>query len=175
MEYMDDTLNMYKHMDKRDLILFPHRIAPEKHLNIFKDLAARMPEYQWVVCQEQPLSKEQYHTILGESQIVFSANLQETYGISCIEGLICGAFPMVPDRLSYSEMYEREFRYPSEWTDSWDSYIANRHKIESKIRTIMELFAKNGGYMNRLISQQLANMDRFIRATPLFESLLRTN
>jgi hypothetical protein len=52
------------------------------------------------------LTKEEYHTLLGESKMVFSANLQETLGISCYEGAVVGAIPLVPDRLSYTEMYD---------------------------------------------------------------------
>ena len=32
------------------------------------------------------------------------------------------AVPMVPDRLSYTEMYYNTFKYPSEWTESFESY-----------------------------------------------------
>jgi len=58
-----------------------------------------MPEYQWIVAQEHQLTKQQYHELLGRSRIVFSANLQETLGISCYEALCVNAFPMVPNRL----------------------------------------------------------------------------
>ena len=91
MEYMVDTLSMYKDMPKRDLILFPHRIAPEKQLDIFRDLAQALPEYKFVIAQDQQLSKHEYHTLLGKSKIVFSANLQETLGISCFEALCVNA------------------------------------------------------------------------------------
>lgn len=122
MEYMDATLTPYKGLKKRDLILFPHRIAPEKQLDIFKDLEKHLPQYEFVVCQEQKLTKDEYHTLLGESKIVFSANLQETLGISMYEGALVDAIPMVPDRLSYLEMYDPIFKYPSEWTESYDAY-----------------------------------------------------
>ena len=123
MEYMQDTLSPYKGMTKRDLILFPHRIAPEKQVDIFRDLARQLPQYEFIVCQDQNLTKDQYHTLLGQSKIVFSANLQETLGISCYEGAVVDAIPMVPDRLSYSEMYLDAFKYESKWTASWESYI----------------------------------------------------
>ena len=100
MEYMKDTLDMYKRMPKRNLILFPHRIAPEKQVEIFRDLKEQLPQYEFVVCQEQQLTKNEYHNLLGESKLVFSANLQETLGISWYEGAIVDAIPMVPDRLS---------------------------------------------------------------------------
>ena len=90
-EYMDNTLTPYKHMDKKDTVLFPHRIAPEKQLNVFRDLAETLTQYNWVVCQELDLNKNEYHNLLGESKLVFSANLQETLGISWYEGAIVGA------------------------------------------------------------------------------------
>jgi hypothetical protein len=62
MEYMPDTLSMYKDMDKRDLILFPHRIAPEKQVEIFRDLKEHLPQYEVVVCQDQQLSKNEYRS-----------------------------------------------------------------------------------------------------------------
>ena len=78
------------------------------------------------MCQEKQLTKHEYHTLLGEAKMVFSANLQETLGISMYEGCIVDAIPLVPDRLSYSEMYEPIFKYPSEWTESFESYEEHR-------------------------------------------------
>jgi hypothetical protein len=137
MEYMKDTLEPYKNLAKRDLILFPHRIAPEKQVEIFRDLAETLPQYEWIVCQDQQLTKDQYHTLLGQSKIVFSANLQETLGISCYEGALVDAIPLVPDRLSYSEMYADIWKYPSEWSDSFESYLQYKDKLVAKIVKFM--------------------------------------
>ena len=142
MEYMDDTLTTYKNMPKRELILFPHRIAPEKQVDIFRDLKEILPQYEFVVCQDQQLTKNEYHNLLGESKLVFSANLQETLGISWYEGALVDAIPMVPDRLSYSEMAYDTFKYPSEWTESFDSYKKNRSKICYQIMQYMENYDK---------------------------------
>ena len=142
MEYMQDALLEYKGMEKRNLILFPHRIAPEKQVEIFRDLKEQLPQYEFVVCQDQQLTKNEYHNLLGESKLVFSANLQETLGISWYEGSVVGAIPMVPDRLSYSEMAFDEFKYPSAWTESWDHYIANQKQICDKIVEYMENYNK---------------------------------
>jgi hypothetical protein len=138
MEYMPDTLSMYKDMDKRDLILFPHRIAPEKQVEIFRDLKEQLPQYEFVVCQDQQLTKNEYHNLLGEAKLVFSANLQETLGISMYEGSIVNAIPMVPDRLSYSEMFADVWKYPSEWTSNWNSYITHRKELCDKIVDFMD-------------------------------------
>jgi hypothetical protein len=138
MEYMLETLEPYKNLEKRNLILFPHRIAPEKQVEIFRDLAHHLPQYEFVVCQEKQLTKNEYHTLLGEAKIVFSANLQETLGISWYEGAVVGAVPVVPDRLSYSEMALEEFKYPSKWTEDYNSYTMFRPDVIRMIQTHME-------------------------------------
>ena len=138
MENLRDTLLGYKGMDKRNLILFPHRIAPEKQVEIFNDLATQLPQYEFVICQERSLDKNEYHNLLGEAKLVFSANLQETLGISWYEGAVVGALPMVPDRLSYTEMALPEFKYPSDWTIDFNSYRNNRVKVVNQIVEYME-------------------------------------
>ena len=167
MEYMPELLTPFKRT-KRDLILFPHRIAPEKQVEIFKDLANAMPEYEWVVCQELGLSKNGYHDLLGQAKIVFSANLQETLGISMYEGALVDAIPMVPDRLSYAEMYAGGWKYPSEWTESWDSYLQHKDKLVWKIREFMTNYDTYATYIPHTV-QQLH--DNFFSATKLLENL----
>jgi len=140
MEYLDKSLTQYKGMEKRDLILFPHRVAPEKQVDIFRDLADQLPEYEFVVCQERELTKNEYHNLLGEAKLVFSANLQETLGISWYEGALVDAIPMVPDRLSYSEMALSEFKYPSHWTEDFASYRSNRKKVVEQVKEYIEQY-----------------------------------
>ena len=164
MEYMEDTLTMYKNMPKRDLILFPHRIAPEKQVEIFRDLATHLPQYEFVVCQDQQLTKNEYHNLLGEAKMVFSANLQETLGISCYEGAVVDAIPMVPDRLSYTEMYYDIFKYDSKWTESFDAYTVYRPDLCRKIIEHMD------NYSTRIpsIRKQAKDLhDNFFSATSL--------
>ena len=168
MEYLRDTLLPYKGMKKRDLILFPHRIAPEKQVEIFKDLKEQLPQYEFVICQEYQLTKNEYHNLLGEAKIVFSANLQETLGISWYEGAIVNAIPMVPDRLSYSEMAMDEFKYPSHWTESWNHYVANRSDVCNKIVEHIE------NYNSKLpmLYQQVETLhEQFFSATDLLNKL----
>ena len=75
--------------------------------------------------------------LLSRSKIVFSANQQETLGISCYEGALVGAAPIVPDRLSYTEMYDPAFKYPSEWTADWDSYLINKDRLVEYINMML--------------------------------------
>lgn len=168
MEYMQDTLLMYKNMPKRDLILFPHRIAPEKQVEIFRDLATHLPQYEFVVCQEQQLTKNEYHNLLGEAKMVFSANLQETLGISWYEGAVVDAIPLVPDRLSYTEMAFDNFKYPSKWTESFEAYTQHRPQLCKVIIEHME------NYQTRIpmIHKQVKSLhDNFFSATELLKNL----
>ena len=142
MEYIPEVLDPYKNMEKRNLILFPHRLAPEKQVDIFRDLKEHMPEYEFVVCQEQPLTKHEYHTLLGQSKLVFSANLQETLGISWYEGSVVNSIPMVPDRLSYTESALDDFKYPSVWTENFESYLENRHLVIETIKNYIENYER---------------------------------
>tara|TARA_A200000113_G_scaffold127741_1_gene114942 strand:- start:2498 stop:3574 length:1077 start_codon:yes stop_codon:yes gene_type:complete len=138
MEYLATSLDSYKGMPKENIILFPHRIAPEKQVDIFRDLETALPQYEFVVCQEKELSKNEYHNLLGKSKMVFSANLQETLGISWYEGLLVDCIPMVPDRLSYSEMADQVFKYPSIWTKNFNQYKKFKGDLIDKITDYME-------------------------------------
>lgn len=80
---------------------------------------------------EQHLSKPQYHALLGQAKMSFSAALQETLGIAQAEATIAGAMPLSPRRPSYNEQYNAPFLYPTEWTASWDSYVVNKDFLVS--------------------------------------------
>ncbi len=168
MEYLHNSLEQYKGMQKRDLILFPHRIAPEKQIDIFRDLKEQLPQYEFVVCQDQELTKNEYHNLLGEAKLVFSANLQETLGISWYEGAIVGALPMVPNRLSYSEMAVPEFKYPKEWTSSVSTYNLHKEMVIAKIIDYMENY---DSYLPALVKQIEVLQKDFFSGKLLYEGI----
>ena len=168
MEYMQDILSPYKSIPKRDLILFPHRIAPEKQVEIFRDLKQQLPQYEFVVCQDQQLTKKEYHTLLGQAKLVFSANLQETLGISWYEGALVNAIPMVPDRLSYSEMAFNEFKYPSNWTESFDSYVEHKSQVCDRIVQYMENY---NSFIPKLENQVRNLTENFFSANVLLNNI----
>ena len=174
MEYLNNIFSRFvrDYTKKKNKIIFPHRLAPEKQLEIFKDLAKEMPEYEWYVAQEKTLAKEDYYEHLWESKIVFSANLQETLGISMYEGALLGTFPLVPDRLSYTEMWDDYFKYPSDWTKDWESYQKNKPLLISKIRNIMNSNAPN---LNNVIRNSSYNTGRkFFTGTDLYNTIRKS-
>ena len=156
--------------EKKDLILFPHRNAPEKQLNIFEDLQKELPQYNFINCQEHKLNKKDYHKLLGEAKMVFSANLQETLGISCYEILRTGGIPFVPNRLSYSEMYEDKFLCPSEWTETWKTYQEHKEEIKERIIYLMDNF--NGNDIQGTINTNRDMLEeQYFSATNLYQEL----
>lgn len=164
-----EKLTPFRGLDKKRMVLFPHRVAPEKQVDIFRDLATHMPDTEFVVCQDRKLTKDEYHTLLGESMVIFSANLQETLGISAMEGVLVGAYPFLPNRLSYTEMYRDEFLYPSEWTESFAAYEANRDKVISRLTSMLD----NHSAHSPLISDQEQILrDRYLRPGPMLDLLL---
>jgi len=168
MEYAGSDLLLYKNMEKKDIILFPHRVASEKQPEIFRDLAESLPEYEFIICQEQGYTKNEYHNALGEAKLVFSANLQETLGISWYEGALVDAIPMVPDRLSYSEMALDVFSYASEWTETFDKYMEHKELIIYQIKDYMDNYDK---YIPK-IRQQVAMLEKdFFHGNILYNTI----
>jgi hypothetical protein len=170
MEYLKDILAPYANTPKKQKIIFPHRLAPEKQVEIFRDLAKEMPEYEWFIAQEHNLTKHEYHTHLAESKIVFSANLQETLGISMFEGALVGAYPLVPDRLSYKEMWVLGNIYPSKWTENWESYEKHKSEMISLIRRMMG----TNGYLEDTVQGKSAVAGRFFDGARLYQEIIAT-
>ena len=168
MEYLKNSLDSYKHMPKENIILFPHRIAPEKQIEIFRDLKEHLTQYEFIVCQEQELTKNEYHNLLGRAKLVFSANLQETLGISWYEGLLVDCIPMVPDRLSYSEMAINEFKYPSIWTKNYTQYEKYREPLKEKIVDYMENYKD---YYIPLDKQRKKLNNQFFSGAALYDAI----
>lgn len=168
MEYSADALVQYKGMDKRNLILFPHRVSPEKQDIIFRELKHMLPQYEFIVCQDQELTKNEYHNLLGQAKIVFSASLQETLGIGCYEGAMLDALPLVPDRLSYTEMYSSCFKYPSNWTLNAEQFRLHAVELCQVITSMMDNYEE---YLPQLEKQKLTLTEQFFSANELLTYL----
>jgi glycosyltransferase involved in cell wall biosynthesis len=56
-------------------------------------------------------SKDEYVTLLKKGDIVVSTAEHEFYGISIIEAVRAGCIPLLPNRLSYPELFPAEYLY----------------------------------------------------------------
>lgn len=96
----------------RDLdVVFPHRLDSEKQPHLFDDIACRMSGYVFEKTAILNMSKSEYFHRLNRYKVAVSFALQETWGIAMQECVFAGCIPLVPDRLSYSEMYPEIFKY----------------------------------------------------------------
>lgn len=167
-DYLKRILVTDNIIPKENIILFPHRVSEEKQPDIFKDLEKSLPEYKFIICQEgTPLTKNEYHNLLHRSKLVFSANLQETLGISMYEGLLTGCSILVPDRLSYSEMYKPGDLYPSDYTITHNKYVKNKDKLISLIKYKMESYPNSND--NSFV---ISKLDKFFSGKELVNQLL---
>jgi glycosyltransferase involved in cell wall biosynthesis len=58
--------------------------------------------------------RKKYAALLSRGDVVVSTARHEFFGISVLEAVRAGCCPLVPDRLSYPELYPPEFRYDCE-------------------------------------------------------------
>lgn len=174
MEYMYELSASFMDKERKDKIIFPHRLAPEKQVEIFRDLAEAMPDVEFFIAQEKILTKNDYYRHLSESKIVFSANLQETLGISVYEGALMGVFPLMPNRLSYKEMWPEGTLYPSEWTESWDSYLVHKDKLIEIIKKILAAYSEENTpkmiYENRRVAEFVG--EKFFNGAALYKAII---
>jgi hypothetical protein len=61
---------------------------------------------------------------------------------------------VVPDRLSYQELYPSAFRYPSEWTLNEDAYRRHKPALIAHLREVLTR-AEQGGFDLEGCRQQL--------------------
>lgn len=169
-----EELEKFKNIKKENIVLFPHRIAPEKQPEIFKDLASEpmLKDYQFIFAQDKKLTKKEYHELLAKSKIIFSANLQETLGISAMEGILVNTWPMVPDRLSYKEMYIDTFLYPSFWTESLEAYKLHRYSIITLIKDTISFMDNNYRVQEHFDKQKEILLNNYLTANNLYKVLL---
>ncbi|MDH3349885.1 MAG: DUF3524 domain-containing protein [Desulfobulbaceae bacterium] len=56
-------------------------------------------------------TKQEYGALLDKADIVVSTARHEFFGIAVLEAVRAGCRPLVPDRLSYRELFPKDFRY----------------------------------------------------------------
>lgn len=54
---------------------------------------------------------EKYYKLLGQGTMVISTSVHEFYGMSVIEAVRAGCRPLLPNRLSYTELFPDEYLY----------------------------------------------------------------
>ncbi len=119
------------------VILWNHRWDRDKQPGVFADallqLHQRGVEFRVIICGEQfretpdefdrikqklgkkivhfgyAASRAAYADLLAKSDIVVSTSTQEFFGLSVVEAVYSGAFPILPNRLNYPYLIPNEF------------------------------------------------------------------
>lgn len=108
----------YDTTKKENIVVFPHRLHPEKQRDLFEHLRKHI-DAEFVVTHDMNLSKDEYYKLLARAKVIYSASLQENFGYSVLEGCMLGVAPVLPfnDYTCYKYMYPKEVLY-NEFTDS---------------------------------------------------------
>lgn len=111
------------HQEREPIIVWPHRLSPEKCPHQFDQLASLMKKetkasspygaLKFVKTMEATSNKKDYYNLLARSAVSVSTALQETFGIAMVESAMLGCYPVVPNIKAYQETMEPEWRYGS--------------------------------------------------------------
>ena len=162
---MSQYANPVKSSD--NLVMWPHRFNSDKQPDIAVDLKN---DFNMVITQQLNLSKDEYYKTLAESRVMFSCALHENLGISVMEGVLAGVIPVLPDRCSYKEMYLEEFKYPSEWTESYDAYLNHKNEL---VNFINDKIVNYDHYQTLLNKQKDILINDYLAATKMIELITR--
>jgi glycosyltransferase involved in cell wall biosynthesis len=92
------------------------RNAPQEFEEARQRLADRIVHWGFLP------NKEEYNRLLGEADLVISTTDHEFFGISVLEAVAAGAFPLLPNRLSYPELIPQELHPACIYADEEDLY-----------------------------------------------------
>ncbi len=91
------------------MILGQHfRYQPEIFARAREKLAPRILHFGYAD------SRDEYAALLQQGDVVVSTARHEFFGIAVLEAVRSGCRPLVPDRLSYRELFPVEYRYDPE-------------------------------------------------------------
>jgi len=125
---------------KVDMIVFPHRLNDDKAPYVFDHISEILGKLNDnIVCvktQEHNLNKREYYELIGKAKIVFSANKHENLGISTYECMRTGCVPVVPDKLSYRDIYPIKYHYSC--NDNMYTDLDSWYNIAVKMLGIIE-------------------------------------
>ena len=131
-EHDKDPETFFRVMDALAQKRIPFRLAVlgeqyDKAPKVF-ERAEKMFEKQIAVWGYEP-SAQRYRAWLSRGTCVVSTAVQENFGISVMEAVALGCFPLLPRRLSYPELIPGEFHK--------DAIYADEQDLEKKLASLL--------------------------------------
>jgi hypothetical protein len=173
LDYLEDIIKP-DYNDKEDIVVFPHRLNDDKAPHVFDWIRDKIhgyyPDILFIKTQEHDLDKDEYYKLLSKAKVVFSCSKHENLGIGTYEAVRLGCVPVVPDKLSYKEMYPISNRYhinddlwyekENVWVDVAErilhivkTYDKNRYNESLNIAKHIRERYFSGEYMYHIISR----------------------
>ena len=144
LDYLEDIIQP-DFTDKQDIVVFPHRLNTDKAPHVFDWIAKKVqnhyPDILFVKTQEHNLDKDEYYKLLNKAKVVFSCSKHENLGIGTYEAVRLGCVPIVPDKLSYKEMYPLSNKYHMD--DTWYEKENVWVDVAERILHIVKTYDKN--------------------------------
>ncbi|WP_415885009.1 DUF3524 domain-containing protein [Neptuniibacter sp. QD37_6] len=106
--------------------------SPKQFETIRKDFAHRIDQMGFAE------SRAEYIAWLNASDIFLSTSIHEFQGLSVLEAVAQGALPILPNRMSYTEMFEGEFLYDDCGSDVEKEAVKAVDLIEYQIGQIRQ-------------------------------------
>ena len=121
-------LEYHRGNHKSHRVVWPHRPGPDKCSGQGSKLLAKLEAANVNVFKtwERCSTKAEYYHALGHAEFVVCWPPSETFGIAGMEAGYLGAMPIVPNRLSYRDLYSHRF----DTVDNAFEYIMGRKPIE---------------------------------------------
>ena len=173
---------------RKPVIVWNHRWEhdkdPETFFQALFELAARGVEFRLIVLGQQfrrqpPIfamarqrlvdrilhfgyveERRRYAELLCQGDVVVSTARHEFFGFSVLEAVRAGCHPLVPDRLSYRELFPARYRYQQEcWVDRLERLL--RYPCRLSRATALELTARfSWPVLGPAYTAWLARLDR---------------
>jgi glycosyltransferase involved in cell wall biosynthesis len=116
------------------------QVVPKPFLSAREKFGERIVQYGYEV------SKKKYHNWLKQGLIVVSTAIQENFGISIVEAVRYGCYPLLPNSLSYPELIPEKYHA--------DCLYNIQEELVAKLSTILaapkEYMDKRGGLASHM-------------------------
>jgi len=99
---------------KEDVIIFPYEIVNSLQFQIFKGLRYELPQFKFVVAQEECNNRVLYTKFLRKCKVMFTAKRFEYNPVLIWEGMLNGVFPALPQLGIFSVIFPEKYLYPKE-------------------------------------------------------------
>lgn len=129
-----EHIDLPKRKKKADrIVVFPHRLSPDKGVDEFYEIACKLPDIQFLVTMPhlteivwyerfrslpnvsiaEGENEQEHLTSLQRSKVVLSCAHQENFGYSLHKAVLCGCIPVLPVRAVYPEIFTSAHFYSS--------------------------------------------------------------